>query len=118
MWPVENVAKNASVVAEFLMCSKALCKRTQQLKHCWPNNAGSYCLRLHVANFAKQLSTTCNRVRKGTYCVRLQGALHVASVCTPRCMLLRVVGSCCKNVEIGQTFEPTTRDISLLFHDR
>ena len=30
--------------------------------------------------------------------------LHVASVCTPCCMLLRVVGSCCVKFEIGQTF--------------
>ena len=30
--------------------------------------------------------------------------LHVASVCTPRCMLLGVVGSCCAQSEI----EPPT----------
>ena len=30
--------------------------------------------------------------------------LHVASVCTPCCMLLRVVGSCCAKFETGQTF--------------
>ena len=30
--------------------------------------------------------------------------LHVASVCTPCCMLLRVVGSCCTKFETGQTF--------------
>ena len=31
--------------------------------------------------------------------------LHVASVCTPCCMLLRVVGSCCAKFETGQTFQ-------------
>ena len=30
--------------------------------------------------------------------------LHVASVCTPCCMLLSVVGSCCAKFETGQTF--------------
>ena len=37
--------------------------------------------------------------------------LDVASVCTPCCMLLRVVGSCCAKFETGQTFEPTTPNI-------
>ena len=37
--------------------------------------------------------------------------LHVASVFTPCCMLLRVVGSCCAKFEAGQTFEPTTPNI-------
>jgi len=32
--------------------------------------------------------------------------LHVASVCTPCCVLLRVVGSCCGKFETGQTFMP------------
>ena len=30
--------------------------------------------------------------------------LHVASVCTPCCMLWHVVGSCCAKFETGQTF--------------
>ena len=30
--------------------------------------------------------------------------LHVASVCTSCCMLLRVVGSCCAKFKTGQTF--------------
>ena len=30
--------------------------------------------------------------------------LHVASACTPRCMLLRVVGSCCAKFESSQIF--------------
>ena len=29
--------------------------------------------------------------------------LHVASICTPRCMLLRFVGICCVKSETGQT---------------
>ena len=43
--------------------------------------------------------------------------LHVASVCTPCCMLLDVVACCCTKFETGQTFQPTTSNISL-FHDR
>ena len=43
--------------------------------------------------------------------------LHVASVCTPCCMLLDVVVYCCAKFETGQTFQPTTPNI-LLFRDR
>ena len=39
--------------------------------------------------------------------------LHVTSVFTPCCMLLRV-GSCCATFETGQTFEPTTPNISFV----
>ena len=34
--------------------------------------------------------------------------LHVASVCTPCCMLLDVVACCCAKFETSQTFHPTT----------
>ena len=37
--------------------------------------------------------------------------LHVASVCTPCCMLLQ---SCCAKFETDQTFEPTTQNISFV----
>ena len=40
--------------------------------------------------------------------------LHVASVCTPCCMLLRVVGSCCSKFETGQSFEQATPNISFV----
>ena len=43
--------------------------------------------------------------------------LHVASVCTPSCMLLDVVACCCAKFKTGQTFLPTTPNISL-FRDR
>ena len=43
--------------------------------------------------------------------------LHVPSVCTPCCMLLDVVACCCAKFETGQTFQPTTPNISL-FLDR
>ena len=43
--------------------------------------------------------------------------LNVASVCTPCCLLLDVVASCCAKFETGQTFQPTTPNISL-FRDR
>ena len=34
--------------------------------------------------------------------------LHVASVCTPCCMLLDVTACCCTKFETGQTCQPTT----------
>ena len=40
--------------------------------------------------------------------------LHVASVFTPCCMLLDVVACCCARFETGQTFQPTTPDISFV----
>ena len=38
--------------------------------------------------------------------------LHVASVSTPRCMLLDVVACRCAKFDTGQTFQPTTPNIS------
>ena len=43
--------------------------------------------------------------------------LHVTSVCTPCCMLLDVVACCCSKFETGQTFKPTTPNISLICSD-
>ena len=40
--------------------------------------------------------------------------LHVASVCTPCCMLLDVVACCCAKFETDQTFQPTTPNISFV----
>ena len=40
--------------------------------------------------------------------------LHVASVCTPCCMLLDVAACCCTKFETGQTFQPTTPNISFV----
>ena len=40
--------------------------------------------------------------------------LHVASVCTPCCMLLDVVTCCSAKFEAGQTFQPTTPNISFV----
>ena len=40
--------------------------------------------------------------------------LHVASVSTPCCMLLDVVACCCAKFETGQTFQPTTPNISFV----
>ena len=40
--------------------------------------------------------------------------LHVASVSTPCCMLLDVVVCCCVKFETGQTFQPTTPNISFV----
>ena len=41
-------------------------------------------------------------------------AQHVASVCTPCCVLLRLVGSCWMKFETGQTSEPTSANISMV----
>ena len=40
--------------------------------------------------------------------------LHVASVCTPHCMLLDAVTCCCAKFETRQTFQPTTPNISFV----
>ena len=40
--------------------------------------------------------------------------LHVASVCTPCCMLFDVVACCCAKFETCQTFQPTTPNISFV----
>ena len=40
--------------------------------------------------------------------------LHVASACTPCCMLLDVVACCCTKFETGQTFQTTTPNISFV----
>ena len=40
--------------------------------------------------------------------------LQVASVCTPCFMLLDVVACCCAKFETGQTFQPTTLNISFV----
>ena len=40
--------------------------------------------------------------------------LYVASVCTPCWMLLDVVACCCAKFETGQTFQPTTPNISFV----
>ena len=40
--------------------------------------------------------------------------LHVASVCTPCCTLLDIVACCCAKFETGQTFQPTTPNISFV----
>ena len=40
--------------------------------------------------------------------------LHVASICTPCCMLLCIACSCCEKFETSQTYEPTMPNISLV----
>ena len=41
--------------------------------------------------------------------------LHVASVCTPCWMFVRVVGSWCGNFKTGQTFSPVQTEATLLY---
>ena len=40
--------------------------------------------------------------------------LCVVSICTPCCMLLCIVRSCCAKFETSQTYEPTTPNISFV----
>ena len=40
--------------------------------------------------------------------------LRVSSVCTPCCILLDVVACCCAKFETGETFQPTTPNISFV----
>ena len=42
--------------------------------------------------------------------------LHVASVCSPCCMLMDV-GCCCAKFETGQTFNPVEMDATLLAYN-
>ena len=43
--------------------------------------------------------------------------LHVASVCTPCCVLLNGVACCCAKFETGQTFSPVQTDATLLAYN-
>ena len=113
--------------------SKAACKRTQ---HCWPTTPNIVaCYMLHpfahpvvccwmllrvVAQSLKTVKLLSPVQTDATllannsqYC----WMLHVAFVCTPCCMLLDVVACCCEKFETGQTFHPTTPNISF-FRDR
>ena len=67
--------------------------------HCWHNNVGSCCVRLHVFKCYMQTDITLFAYNS-QHC----WMLHVASVCTPCCMSLPVVGSCCAKFETGHTF--------------
>ena len=62
-----------------------------------------------VSTRLNQYLTKCSKVP----CKRTQHCwmLHVASVCPPCCMLLRVVGTCCAKFETGENFELTTPNI-------
>ena len=74
-----------------------------------------------VSNFAQQHATTSNNMQQVVQtdatcniqqCWELL-ANNVASVCTPCCML-DVVACCCAKFETGQTFQPTTPNISFV----
>ena len=68
--------------------------------------------RIQCLKKTKSIFTKCSKVP----CKPTQNCwiLHVASVCTPCCMLLRVVGTCCAKFETGETFAPTTPNISFV----
>ena len=87
-----------------------MCKRTQHVTFsnvgsCWSTIsrplARSLKPRPNGRNFVDNNSQHC-------------WMLHVASVCTPCCMLLDVVACCCAKFETGQTFQPTTPNISFV----
>ena len=75
-------------------------------------------MRSTVALEAKEKGTERNN-----FCRETQGpykrsqhcwAQHVASVCTPCFVLLRLAGSCWMKFETGQTSEPTSANISIV----
>ena len=106
-----------------------LCK---QIQHCYVTlrrSRNKEMLRVvgwkvwQVSNFAQQHATTSNNMKQGvqTDATLLANKdsqqcwmLHVASVCTPCCMLLDVVACCCAKFETGQTFQATTPNISFV----
>ena len=75
-------------------------------QHCCADNVGSCCARVGkgVQTDATLLANNSQRC----------WMLHVASVCTPCCMLLDVVACRCAKFETGQTFQPTTPNISFV----
>ena len=80
-----------------------VCKRMQQL----PGSLGPA---VHRGK-----NTTPKAPCKWTqHCWPTTWMLHVASVCTPCCMLLDVVACRCAKFETGQTFQPTTPTISFV----
>ena len=64
-----------------------------------PTKVGSCCVRLHVSKWYTQTD-----IILFAYDSQHCWMLHVASVCTPCCMSLPVVGSCCAKFETGHTF--------------
>ena len=100
----------------------------KQIQHCCATlrrsrnkrNVGS-CWLKSLTGF-KPCATTSNNMQQGVktdatcniqHCWELF-ANDVASVCTPCCMLLDVVACCCARFETGQTFQPTTPNISFV----
>ena len=68
----------------------------------------------HHCQHARNNSQHCRRNNVGSCCVRLHAALHLASVCTPCCMLLCVVAQSLKPVKLLSQQLPKF----LLFCDR
>ena len=71
------------------------------------------------------LKNNCSKYICSKYCLEISKApckrtqhcwmFHVASVCTPCCMLLDIVVCCCTKSETGQTFQSTfTPNISFV----
>ena len=61
----------------------------------------------HHCQQARNNSQHCWRNNVGSCCVRLHAALHVVSVCTPCCVLLRVVAQSLKPVKLLPTCKRT-----------
>ena len=65
-------------------------------QHCWRNNIGSCCARLHALTPVQTDPSLL--ANNSQHC----WMLHVPSVCTPCCILLHVVACCCAKFETSQ----------------
>ena len=74
----------------------------------------------HVSVLRRNKATNSNTSKDATLLTNNSqhcSMLHVASVCTPCCMLLNVVACCCAKFETGQTFNLVQTDATLLTYN-
>ena len=88
------------------------CQHARNNSQHWRNNVGSCCVRLYVA-LSPVLTDATLLANNSQHC----WMLHVASVCTPCCMLLDVVACCCAKFEPVKLFSQQLPTF-LLFRDR
>ena len=83
-------------------------------------NIASKFLASHVSVLRRNKATNSNTSKDATLLTNNSqhcSMLHVASVCTPCCMLLNVVACCCAKFETGQTFNLVQTDATLLTYN-
>ena len=89
------------------------------LVYCCPRRSIFQANKPSINLFSKQTNIeSLSRVQKDATMLAINSQhcwmLHVESVCTTCCMLLDVVACCCAKFETGQTFQPTTPNISFV----